>query len=270
MLNRIYIIFGVLAIFVLAGAFIAPRIIDWSDYRDRMEELASGVLGTDVIIRGDIEFSLLPQPRLRFSDVLVGPPEHPAATVGQVEAEFSLMEFLRDDYKVTRLLLDEPVIDFSVDESGLFGSGLAIASDEGTNISLAEASITNGTLRLADVRAGQNFVASNVDGELKLTSFSGPFQFQGGADFDSGRYNIRFNSAAVDADGNSRVTGFAAVGQWRVFADGRGTVDHRYRAEIRWQSGVSARRRLPPKTPTIFGATWCWKPMCRLRPTGWC
>ena len=84
MLNRIYIIVGLLAIFVLAGAFIAPRFIQWGDYRERMEDLAGGVLGAKVIIRGDIEFSLLPQPRLNFTDVLVGSADEPAATVGAV------------------------------------------------------------------------------------------------------------------------------------------------------------------------------------------
>ncbi|MDF2798222.1 MAG: AsmA family protein [Devosia sp.] len=101
MLNRIYIVIGTLAIIVLAGAFIAPHFIRWSDYRGRMEELATSVLGTPVTVRGDIAFSLLPHPRLEFSDVLVGSPEEPAATVDAVEAEFSLMDFLQDNYNVT-------------------------------------------------------------------------------------------------------------------------------------------------------------------------
>src|SRR3954465_13863539 len=98
-----------LAILVLAAAFIVPRFVQWSDYRERMEALASELLGTEVVIRGDIEFSLLPQPRLSFSDVLVGPPTDPAATIGAVEADFSLLEFLRDDYNITRLVLRQPM-----------------------------------------------------------------------------------------------------------------------------------------------------------------
>src|SRR6218665_1086267 len=71
-LNRIYIVVGTLAIIILAAAFIAPNFIRWSDYRGRMEELATGMLGTPVTVRGDIEFTLLPQPRLHFDDVLFG------------------------------------------------------------------------------------------------------------------------------------------------------------------------------------------------------
>lgn len=56
-LNRIYIVVGLFAIVVLAGAFLAPRFIQWGDYRDRMEVLATSVLGAEVSIRGDISFS---------------------------------------------------------------------------------------------------------------------------------------------------------------------------------------------------------------------
>ena len=222
MLNRIYIIVGTLAILVLAGAFIVPRLIDWSDYRDRMEELAGDVLGNQVTIRGDIEFSLLPQPRLKFSDVLVGSPEEPAAVVRDVEADFSLMEFLRDDYRVTRLVLAEPVIDFTIDESGFLGSGFAISTDSGTHVSLAAATISGGIVRLADTRAGQTVTASNVDGTLEMDSFIGPFQFQGGADIGNQRYAVRFNSAALDAEGQSRVSAYMQSSQGGVSVTAEG------------------------------------------------
>lgn len=222
MLNRIYIIIGILAIFVLAGAFIVPRFVQWGDYRERMEALASGVAGAKVIIRGDIAFSLLPQPRLQFSDVLVGDPEQPAATIGSVDAEFTLLEFLRDDYHVKRLVLHEPVIDVSVDESGLFGSGVSFNSGGEAGVALEQASIVDGTIRLADQRAGENFVASDVDGELGMASFAGPFQFQGSASVGNGRYGVRLNSSLVDADGLSRLTASVTAldGAVSVSADG--------------------------------------------------
>lgn len=223
MLNRIYIIIGVLAILVLAAAFIVPRFVQWSDYRERMEALASGVLGAEVVIRGDIEFSLLPQPRLSFTDVLVGPPADPAATIGAVEAEFSLLEFLRDDYDVTKLVLRQPVFDVSIDESGLFGSGLTFGGGGKGSIALKQASIVDGTIRLADTRAGQNFVASDVDGDLGLESFSGPYQFSGSATIEDARYGIRVNSAAVDGDGYSRLSASltAVDGGASISADGQ-------------------------------------------------
>lgn len=207
MLNRIYIIVGMLAIIVLAGAFIAPNFVRWSDYRGRMEELATSVLGTPVTVRGEIDFTLLPQPRLRFSDVLVGSPEEPAATVDSVEAEFSLMDFLRDNYSVTRLVLHRPVIDLTVDESGFLGSGVTLGEGTG-GVALGQTTIEGATVRLMDRRSGENFVADEVSGELKLTSFSGPFSFQGNGTHRDEVFGVRFNSSAVDDAGQSRVSLF--------------------------------------------------------------
>ena len=207
MLNRIYIIVGMLAIIVLAGAFIAPNFVRWSDYRGRMEELATDVLGTPVTVRGDIDFTLLPQPRLRFSDVLVGSAEEPAATVDSVEAEFSLMDFLRDDYNVTRLVLRQPVVDFSIDESGFFGSGVTLAEGAG-GVGLGETTIVAATIRLMDRRSGETFVADDVSGELRLADFSGPFSFQGSGSHGNEPYSMRFNSGAPDTAGKSRISLF--------------------------------------------------------------
>ncbi|MGV8832046.1 MAG: AsmA family protein [Devosia sp.] len=206
-LNRIYIIVGVLAIIVLGGAFIVPYMIDWGDYRARMETLASGALGTPVTIRGDIAFALLPQPRLSFTDVLVGSAEEPAATVDSVEAEFSLMDFLRDNYDVTKLVLRGPVIDFSIDESGLFGSGVSVDA-AGGGVALAQARIIDGTIRLMDRRAERSYIATGVDGELKLASFAGPFQFQGTGLYHNERYSLRLNASEADGAGVTRVSTF--------------------------------------------------------------
>ncbi|MGV8854164.1 MAG: AsmA family protein [Devosia sp.] len=205
-LNRIYIVVGMLAIIVLGAAFIAPLLIHWGDYRTRMEALATTVLGTPVTIRGDISFALLPQPRLDFTDVLVGSAEEPAATVDSVEAEFSLLDFLRDNYDVTKLVLRGPVMDFTVDDSGLFGSGVNVVGANG--VALAQARIVDGTIRLMDKRAEQNFVATGVDGELKLASFAGPFQFQGSGSYGEQRYGVRLNASRVDEAGQTRLSLF--------------------------------------------------------------
>ena len=207
MLNRIYIVVGLLAIIVLAGAFIVPHFIRWSDYRGRMEELATNMLGTPVTVRGEIEFTLLPQPRLRFSDVLVGSPEEPAATVDSVEAEFSLIDFLRDNYNVTSLILRQPVIDFAVDESGLFGSGVALAAGSG-GVGLGQTTVVDATVRLMDRRSGETFTASNVSGDLRLAGFSGPFSFQGSGNYRGEPYGLRFNSGVLDDSGKARVSLF--------------------------------------------------------------
>lgn len=233
-----------LAIIALAGAFIAPRFIQWSDYRDRMEVLASGVLGTNVTIAGDIEFSLLPQPRLHFTDVVVGSIKDPAATVERVDAEFSLVDFLRDNYRVTKLVLDGPVVALNIDESGLFGSGFNIADGPGTsNVVLGQAKIVNGTVRLADRRSGENYVAGAINGELKLAAITGPFQFQGNLEYDDLRYGVRFNTSAMDGDGSNRVTAYAQTDGFSIATEGQLTPGMAPRFE-----GSITYRQKPPQT----------------------
>lgn len=209
MLNRIYIVVGLVAIIVLAGAFIAPRFIQWSDYRDRMEVLASGVLGAEVTIGGDIEFSLLPQPRLVFSKVIVGPADHPAASVAGVEAEFALMNFLRDRYDLTRLVLREPVVSLDLDDSGLLSSGVDL-SGAGGGVALDMARIENGRVDLSDARSGERYSVGGITGDLRLSSFAGPFQFQGRFEQAGEPHEIRVNSGAADVDGTARFSAFLA------------------------------------------------------------
>jgi hypothetical protein len=209
LLNRIYIAVGLFAILVLAAAFLVPRFIQWGDYRDRMEVLAASVLGTDVRIMGDIQFDLLPQPRLSMTEVEVGDIESPVATIAAIDAEFSLGEFLRDQYTLTRLVVTRPEIDLTLDEDGLLGR--VSAEDGGShpaNVSLQAATIVGGVVRLEDVRAGENFVVEGIDGDLRLSAVSGPLSFQGAARYDGQRYIARLNTAAFDSEGNTRLSAF--------------------------------------------------------------
>ena len=50
MLNRLFIIVGLLAILALAAAFVVPNFIQWGDYRGRLQEMASETLGAPVEI----------------------------------------------------------------------------------------------------------------------------------------------------------------------------------------------------------------------------
>lgn len=209
MLNRIYIVVGLIAILGLAAAFIAPRFIQWGDYRDRMEVLAEGVFGSEVTIEGDIDFALLPEPRLSFSDVVVGPVDQPVATVGAIEARFALMDFLRDRYNLSALVLKEPKLEFALDENGLLVSGIDL-SGAGEGVALEQARIEGGDISLVDRRSGDRVALTELNGDLRLGSFAGPFQFQGTANHNGAAYSLRLNSGVVDETGVSRVSAFIA------------------------------------------------------------
>ncbi len=207
MLNRLYIVVGVIAILALAAAFIVPAFIPWGDYRDRMAALASEVLGEPVSIAGDIRFSLLPQPKLEFADVSAGAADAPTLTVKRVVAEFSLIDFVRDRYTVTNLTLEQPVVDIRVAADGSVTTGVTLAQQVSTsNISIADAQVTGGTVQLSDARSGKTYIASNVAGAVKLEALRGPFSFQGTGEVDSVAYSLRLSSGALEPDGSAQVS----------------------------------------------------------------
>ena len=199
MLNRLYIVIGLLAILAIGGAFVVPRFIQWGDYRDRMQVIAAEALGAPVEIVGDIEFSLLPQPQLRFRDVRVGDPEEPSIMVAGVEAQFSLIDFLRDRYAITRLVLDGPAVSVTVNEDGAMEAGIALAEQvTGSNVSVANAEVKGGTLTVADRRTDSTFTVANLTGELRMDALRGPFAFQGSGEYKGATYRGRIATSALD------------------------------------------------------------------------
>lgn len=205
MLNRLYIVIGALAIFALAAAFIVPRFIQWGDYRDRMQVIAAEALGAPVEIIGDIEFSLLPQPRLVLSDVNVGDPAAPSLKVAAVEAEFSLMDFLRDRYFITRLVLSSPVLSVRVDENGRFVSGIAVPEQvSASNVAVAGAQVVDGRASFVDGRSGSTIAIADIDGELRMDALRGPFGFQGRGSYQGQVYDARVGTSALDETGASQ------------------------------------------------------------------
>ncbi len=89
--------------------------------------------------------------KARIHQSAVGPVSAPVLEVRQVDAEFSLLDFLRDQYKVTGLTLDEPVVNLAVAADGSVSPGFALADSAGnSNVSIANATVVDGAVRLAD------------------------------------------------------------------------------------------------------------------------
>ena len=202
MLNRLFVIVGFLVILAIGGAFVIPRFITWSDYRPRLEAMAAQAFGAPVEITGDISLTLLPQPQLVFTKVRVGPEASPAMEVEKVEAEFSLFDFLSDRYKVTRLELEQPVVNIAIGADGRVDSGFTLAPEaEQTNVSIANAEIVGGRIQLVDARSKQTYLAEAISGELRLDAIKGPFAFQGNGTLDGATFAMRVSTGKLDEAG---------------------------------------------------------------------
>jgi hypothetical protein len=200
LLNRLFVTIGLLVILAIAAAFLVPRFIQWGDYRERLEAMAGKAFGTEVAIEGDIHLTLLPQPELEFTNVRVGPKPAPLMQVAKVQAEFSLVDFIRDRYNVTRLELDQPVVNVGIGADGKFTSGIVIADNGGqSNVSIDNADVVDGSIRLSDGRSSQTYAAESINGQLKLEALHGPFSFQGTAKLNGAGYGVRVGTGQFSA-----------------------------------------------------------------------
>ena len=223
MLNRIFIVVGTLMILAIVAAFFVPNYWDWNPYRARLEAMAEEALGAPVTIRGDLHLSILPQPRMILDDVLVGPPDAPVAEIGRIEAEFALMEFLRDRYDVAELVLENPRFHFDIGADGTFAFPINLASQVSTtNVAIRNADITGAEVTLNDRRTGETFSASNVDASLRLSALRGPFSLQASGIFEGAPYQLRINTSDPNPDGDIRLSVFLspAGGRFSISADG--------------------------------------------------
>jgi len=69
-----YIVRSIAGLFVafVAALLIIPAVIDWNGYRSEIAGAASQILGRPVEIRGNVEFTLLPVPKVTLDKVQIG------------------------------------------------------------------------------------------------------------------------------------------------------------------------------------------------------
>ncbi len=255
MLNRLYIVVGVLLILVITATFIVPMLFDWSVFRQRMEVIASEALGAPVAIKGDISFTLLPQPGLKFDTVVVGAPEAPVARIDAVEARFSsILDFLRDRYAVANLRLTDPDFVLDIDPEGRLVAPISLPeSISTTNVSIANATIANGMFTLRDARSGDSWQFSKADASLKISALRGPFSVQGSGIFEGQRYQVRFASSAINSDGIMQMTSFVRPESQAFSLEANGQVQTGVDAKF---SGRATYRQTPqpePGTDVVLG-----------------
>ena len=209
MANRIYIAIGLIAILFLGAAFVVPLFIDWNAYKGRMEQMTAEALGIEVEISGDMDFVLLPQPRMRIENVRIGPQTHPLGEAALVEADLSLMDFLRDRFRVTELRLIDPEINLTIDADGHLETPITLAQTAtASNVSIQDARFENATVRVNDTRGGETFSGSGFSGEMTMSALRGPFAVSAQGSVGGTPYTVRFSTSAMNADGHMQISAF--------------------------------------------------------------
>lgn len=121
-MKKVLIGFGVGFTLLLAAVLLAPSFIDWSGYRAEIASKIKEATGRELIIGGDVAFSLLPSPVLKVADLRLanapGASNQDMVSVEQLDVRIAFLPLLGGNLHINSIRLIRPVIQLEVLENG--------------------------------------------------------------------------------------------------------------------------------------------------------
>ncbi|MEE8559118.1 MAG: AsmA family protein [Alphaproteobacteria bacterium] len=211
------LLFGLLSVLVLilAAALVGPSLIDWNDYRDEIADQVREATGRDFAIAGDVDFAVLPTPRLSVHEARLANLEGAAAPdmvrLESLEVRISFLPLLTGRVVVESVALKGPVIELEVLADGRrnweFGpptTGPAGPAPEGAAgsasgwaegaVQLDSLTIVEGTLIYRDSRTGRVERVEALDASIAAETLSGPARASG---------DLRFKGVPISFEGRT-------------------------------------------------------------------
>ncbi|HWK45992.1 MAG TPA: AsmA family protein [Stellaceae bacterium] len=222
------VLIGGLVVLVLCigGLLVAPMLIDWN-FLKPAEPIGIGA-GLRMAVDGDIQLRLLPRPAVVLTRVRVinpvasippGANQPDLARIQRVSLALDPLALLSGNLRITRLTLNEPVVELTVladgrhnwpDLSSLIadqpGAGLRSADQQGGEVKLSIAGRRIGlSIPRATIRGGRILyrtltateTADAIEATLGLGSLNGPFTLDGGARIDGRPMAVRATIGAA-------------------------------------------------------------------------
>nr|WP_255607790.1 AsmA family protein [Ancylobacter sp. Lp-2] len=191
-------------ILVIAAAFAAPYLVDWTQWRASFEAQAARVIGAPVVIRGPIDARLLPTPSVVLRDVSVGVDAGGTGlAVRELSASLKLGDLIRGAVEVQHLTLDGPSGRLVLDATGRVArpTGAGTPSDLG----IAAFTIRQGRLELIDRASGRMLRLDDIAATGALTSLAGPLKLDGEVTAAGARHKLKIGLGGFAPDGTSRL-----------------------------------------------------------------
>ncbi|MBG1231147.1 AsmA family protein [Aestuariivirga litoralis] len=176
---------GLFIVLVVGGALAAPFVVNWNGYKGSLQDYGAKITGRAVTINGPIAVRLYPFPRLEMQDVSIAnaPGFAPAqmASVGKATVHLSLASLFSGQIRVESIDLDRPVLNLTLNPSGLgnwhFAPDKALVQNSLLgNVQLDEINVSNGTFFLKDERHGFNRSLESLDGTVSGAALEGPWK----------------------------------------------------------------------------------------------
>jgi len=199
-MRKLLIGLAALVVIVVSAALVVPSFIDWNGYKPEIAAQAKLATGRDLKIDGDLQFEILPAPRLsaagvRFANV-EGGSDPVMASLKSLDVSVRLKPLLGGKIEIDSVRLVEPVILLEKLKNGranwemagasgapaATGDGAGAASSGGpggNDIRLDSLQIENGTFIWRDAASGSEERLSGVTLALSAGSLQGPFDAKG-------------------------------------------------------------------------------------------
>lgn len=220
-------ILGLLGL-VIVGLIVAPRLINWSNFKPQLTALVYEETGKELAIDGDIDLTLLPYLTFRAADIRLVEPafktDAPLVAIKEISGEIGLFSLLFGELKVRSFVISEPKITLAISEEGDTNWRLYInrpakdsAGDNAYNRSLPvdiaaldNVRIEQGHIHFRDQRTDQNIIAVDLATNVSLPDRSSPLVIEGGTTVNDKTINWKFDVttlADLEAGDPAKITG---------------------------------------------------------------
>jgi len=222
-LKRIVIGTVSVVVVLVALALIVPFLIPTSTYKDQIQSRVKAATGRDLILGGDLKFSILPSLELSARDVRFanapGSSQKEMATLKSLDLKLKLGPLISGRFEIDALVLQEPTIVLEVDKQGKpnwqFDKATAavpanpaapsdkakpgdaatrpapLPTDIFDTLQIAELRIVRGNVVYADARTGQRYELAKANLDLSLPGGDRPFRIVGDVDYKGKQVKFR-------------------------------------------------------------------------------
>jgi uncharacterized protein involved in outer membrane biogenesis len=191
---------GVLFVLIVGAVIVMPSFIDWDSYKGDLQQQVKQATGRNLAIIGDVDLTILPEPRLRLKDVrfanIKGGSLPEMVKLEALDIRVRILPLLQGRIEVASVLLIKPTILFERLADGRANWEIAPTekssaekkpAEKNSNRTLNSAAtvqldnvrIQNGVIVWRDAVAGSEERLSNVSLQLSARFLNGPFDVRG-------------------------------------------------------------------------------------------
>ncbi len=209
-MTRVLIGIAVALIVLVGAALAAPSFVDWNRYRDEIAARVEAAVGRDVVIGGDIDFTLLPSPAFSVRDVQIANSAGAAAaslvSLGSLDIRVAFGPLLRGSVEVRTVVLQEPAFELEIladgtpnwsMRAGSTRAGVGVGTGMPGGVQVDNLQIHNGTVTFRDARRGIVERLHGVDADISARAQAGPYLAEGAFTYRGLPVRFGFNSATV-------------------------------------------------------------------------